>query len=58
MRIALIVASAALFALLSNPLAKAPTAWAADECTGPECQSGQGGGSHQCEHEKKEQITS
>jgi hypothetical protein len=58
MRIALIVASTALFALLSNPLANAPAAWAAGECTGPECQSGQGSGGHQCEHEKKEQITS
>lgn len=37
--------------------ASAPSASAAEECTGPECSQPDQGGGH-CEHEKNEQITS
>lgn len=52
MRLASILAVTALF--LSAPAV--PSAALAQGCTGPECaQQGQG---HQCEREKKEEVTS
>lgn len=38
-------------------LVSLPTQLAAQGCTGPECAQQQGGG-HQCEREKKEEVTS
>jgi len=59
MRTALIQAVMTLLLASSVSLTIAPVASAAEGCTGPECQSQPGPtGGHQCEHEKREQITS
>ncbi len=54
MRLAPLLSS---LAIAFAALVSAPAQLAAQGCTGPECALQQGGG-HQCEREKKEDVTS
>ena len=58
MRLALTVAATLALAILPGTFAPSPRAIAAEGCTGPNCSQTDQGGGHQCEREKKEQVTS